>query len=161
MQHIFLGADHRGFELKNQLRDWLKEQKYSVVDLGADALKSDDDYPEYALNVAQAVAEDPDNRRGIVLCGSGVGVAVMANKVPGIRAALVHDPALIEAAQRDDNLNVLALGASFISFEQAKDVISAWLKTHFSGEERHQRRINKIASYENDQEHAHACNCHS
>ncbi len=146
--NIYLAADHNGFELKNQLVEWLKTEGHSVNDLGPTALDPTDDYPDFGIQVAQQVSQDPKGRFGILLCGSGVGMAVVADKVPGIRAALIHDTEIAKAAQRDDDINVLALGADYISFDQAKEVINAWLHTPFSGEERHRRRITKIAEYE-------------
>lgn len=142
---IFLGADHRGFALKNELAAWLKGEGYTVEDLGAAEYVADDDYPDYGFAVGKAVAESPRERRGIVVCGSGVGIAVAANKVPGIRAALMHDPAIAAASRNDDDTNVLALGADYLNLETAKEVAMRWLATPFSGEARHQRRINKLA----------------
>ena len=146
--NIYIAADHNGYQMKNELVEWLQNQKHEVTDFGADEFDKGDDYPDFGIKVAKAVAEDPDNRYGIVLCGSGVGMAVVADKVPGIRAALIHDPAIAEAGQRDDNINVLALGADYINIERAQEVITSWLNTPFSGEERHERRIQKITDYE-------------
>jgi RpiB/LacA/LacB family sugar-phosphate isomerase len=146
--NIYIGADHRGFALKNDLMAWLTAEGHTINDVGAPTLVPDDDYPDFALAVARAVAEAPQNRRGIALCGSGVGAAVAANKVPGIRAALLHDPAIAAAARNDDDTNVLALGADYVTLENAKEIVARWLATPFSGEERHQRRLNKIVSYE-------------
>lgn len=145
---IYIAADHNGFEMKNEIADWLRNQKHDVTDFGADEFDKGDDYPDYGIKVAEAVAKDPDNRYGVLVCGSGVGMAVIADKVPGIRAALVHDPKIAEAAQRDDDINVLALGADYIDANRAQDVILHWLNTPFSGEERHERRIQKISDYE-------------
>src|SRR5688572_10419843 len=115
--NIYIAADHRGFVLKNELAAWLTREGHTVNDLGAATLNKDDDYPDFAVAVARAVAEAPHNRRGIALCGSGVGVAVVANKVAGIRAALIHDPAIAAAARADDDTNVLALGADYVTLE--------------------------------------------
>lgn len=145
---IYLGADHRGLKLKNALREWLVGEGHTVEDLGAEELHEDDDYPDFGIAVARAVGEKPTERLGIVVCGSGVGMAVVAGKVPGVRAGLIHDPLIAEAARRDDNTNVLALGADFISVENAKEVVQAWLNTAFSRQPRHQRRIDKISQYE-------------
>jgi len=147
---IYLAADHRGFELKNQLAAWLKDEGHTVTDVGAREYTDDDDYPDYGLAAAQAVAEAPAERRGIAICGSGVGMAVAANKVPGVRAALMHDPAIAAASRTDDDTNVLALGSDYISLDDAKAVVTAWLATSFSGAERHQRRLQAIARYENE-----------
>lgn len=150
---IFIGADHNGFDMKEQLKTWLSEEGHSVQDVGATSFEKADDYPDFGLAVAQEVGKDPKNNFGILLCGSGVGMAVAANKVPGIRSAMIHDPAIATAAQRDDDINVLALGADYIDFETAKQVITNWLSTPFSSEERHVRRIGKISSYESSRGH--------
>jgi ribose 5-phosphate isomerase B len=146
---IFIGADHRGFELKNILRDWLRKEGHEVVDLGAEEYDKDDDYPDFGIKVAQSVADNPGDSFGIVICGSGVGMAVVADKVKGVRAGMIHDPEIARASRRDDDINVLALGADFIDGDMAKDIVGAWLDTDFSGEERHVRRIGKISGYEN------------
>lgn len=145
---IYIAADHNGFAMKEDLKTWLQGKGYEVRDMGAEDFDADDDYPDYGIRVAEAVAENPEERFGVVLCGSGVGMAVVADKVAGIRAALIHDQEIAQAAQRDDDINVLALGASYISLDTAKEVIMAWLTTPFSGAERHERRISKIAAYE-------------
>jgi ribose 5-phosphate isomerase B len=145
---IYIAADHRGYEMKNELAAWLQQEGHTVTDLGASELNKDDDYPEYGLAVAKAVAAAPAERRGIALCGSGAGMAVAANKVPGIRAALIHDPAIAAAARQDDDTNVLALGADYVTLDTAKEVIKLWLTTPFSAAPRHQRRIDQIQDYE-------------
>lgn len=145
---IYIAADHNGFALKKTLSQWLQESGYQVIDSGPEQYIAYDDYPDYGIAAAKEIAEDTHNRRGILLCGSGAGMAVVANKVPGIRAALIHDPDIARAAQRDDDINVLTLGAMFITEDDAKAVINAWLETIFSGEERHVRRINKIKRFE-------------
>lgn len=147
---IVIGADHKGFELKQELAAWLKEMGHSVVDLGAHELVDDDDYPDFAISVSEHVAEKPQERRGVLVCGSGVGVAVTANKTKGIRAALIHDPDIARAAMRDDDINVLALGAQYIAPNKAKEVVKAWLETPFSQEDRHKRRLEKITNYESE-----------
>lgn len=148
--HVIIGADHRGFKLKSELKDWLTGQGHEVEDVGPEAYDKRDDYPDFALKVAEKVAlrQAQGKRLGIVVCGSGVGMAVAANKVPGIRAGLVHDPAMARVAREHDDLNVLALGSDFISVDQAKEVVKTWLETKYSGEERHTRRIKKIEEYE-------------
>jgi len=145
---IFIGADHQGFELKNILRDWLTEQGHTVTDFGPEKIDTNDDYPDYGLRVAEAVAQKPNERLGILICASGVGMAVAADKVKGVRAGLIHHPLIARAARADDNINVLALGAQYISADEAKEVVKAWLETPFSGAERHQRRLDKIQHYE-------------
>lgn len=153
--HVYITADHNGFELKNILRDWLVGEGHEVTDLGPDEFEKTDDYPDYGVKLAKSIAEDPANNFGIAVCGSGVGMAVVANKINGVRAGLIHDPVIAKAARSDDDINVLALGAQYISEEQAKQVVTAWLNAKFSGEERHTRRINKVKQYE----HEHGCPC--
>lgn len=148
---IYIGADHNGFDLKNELKTWLEEKGHTVVDVGASDFEKADDYPDFGYEVAKEVAKNPETKKGILVCGSGVGMAVVANKVPNIRAALIHDPDVARAAQRDDDINVVALGASYVSPNKAKEVLDAWLTTSFSQEERHKRRLDKIAGIE--QEH--------
>jgi ribose 5-phosphate isomerase B len=145
---IHIGADHNGFELKNELKKWLEAKGHTVVDAGPTEFDKGDDYPDFGYEVAKAVGAQPDKRRGIAICGSGVGMSVVADKVKGVRAALIHDPDIARAAQRDDDINVLALGSQYISPNKAKEVVEAWLSTSFSGEERHKRRIGKISEYE-------------
>lgn len=146
---IFIGADHRGFELKGIVKEWLEEQGHSVTDMGANKFKKNDDYPDYALAVSEEVAKEPEGRRGIVFCGSGAGVSIAANKVKGIRAAQARDAEIATVARADDKTNVLAIPADYIEEREAINVVRAWLATDFSGEDRHQRRIDKITEYEN------------
>lgn len=146
---LFIASDHQGFELKNTLRNWMIKEGYSVTDFGPETVDPEDDYPDYGIKVATAVAENPKKRLGIVICASGVGMAVAADKVKGVRAGLIHHPLIAKAAREDDDINVLALGAKFISVSEAIEVVKAWLETPFSGAERHIRRIAKISEYEN------------
>ena len=172
---IYLGADHAGFELKEKIKKFLgyHYEKYKVVDFGALAYDEKDDYPDFVRPVAQAVANDPEQSRGIIIGGSGQGEAMCANRVAGVRAAVYYGPvchpeALAEGSQavndRDssppaadqndmniiklsrehNNANVLSLGARFLSDEDALKVVQLWLDTAFSGEERHARRLAKF-----------------
>jgi ribose 5-phosphate isomerase B len=140
---IYIGADHRGFELKNKLVDFLRDQKYEVIDKGNTVYDKDDDYPVFAGAVARAVAQDP-GARGIVVCGSGVGVDIVANKVSGIRSGLCETPEQAIAARRDDDINVLALAADFISEKTARAIAQAYAQTSFESNQRHLRRVDKI-----------------
>ena len=144
--NIYIGADHRAFDLKEQLVAWLVQQGREVEDLNKNN-NPDDDYPDVAKSVAEKVGENTDNF-GILLCGSGAGVSVAANKVKGVRSALMHNPNQVEIARADDDINVLALGADFITLEEAKKAISVFLATPFSGEARHVRRLEKISQLE-------------
>ena len=142
--NIYLGADHRGFKLKQQLADYLKQSLHSVFDLGNDHYDANDDYPDYAILVAQKVSSDPENSVGIVFCGSGVGVDVAANKFKYVRSALAFNSDQAFISRNDDNTNILSLPADFLDFEEAKKIVNIWLQTPFSGGERHKRRIKKI-----------------
>ena len=144
---VALGADHGGFPLKTELAPWLKSQGYEVLDLGAYLLDPIDDYPDFADATAQAVASG-QAERGILICGSGVGASVAANKVPGVRASVCHDIYSAHQGVEHDELNVLCLGARIIGIELAKDLVTAFLTARFTGEERHHRRLNKVAAIE-------------
>lgn len=145
---IYIGADHRGFTLKEQLKIWLQEKGYSVTDVGAASLNPDDDYPPYGFKVAELVAQAPDSRRGIVLCGSGAGITIAANKVAGIRAAVGHDPVDTGSSRHDDNTNVLGLAADYLTLRQAQTLVLTFLQVEFSPAPRYQRRVDQIAHYE-------------
>lgn len=146
---IYIGADHRGFNLKEKLKSFLINKGYTVIDKGNDVYDESDDYPDFAALVAQEVAQDPDNRRGILICGSGIGMDIVANKFPLIRSAAVSNPDQSFSSRNDVNANVLCLAADFLEEEEAKKILSVWLQTPFSGEERHKRRIRKISEIEN------------
>ncbi len=145
---IYIGADHRGYKLKEALKIYLKELNYAWEDSGAKELIPDDDYPDYTLVVAKKVAENPDENRGILICGSGVGVDIVANKIRNIRSALCFDVKQAQMSRNDDNANVLSLSADFISESLAKEIVKIWLETPFSGLEHHTRRIEKIKEIE-------------
>ena len=144
---IAIGADHGGFPLKEELADILRQAGHEVEDLGAHQYDSQDDYPDFAFAVARAVV-DGQAQRGIVVCGSGVGASVAANKVKGARAALCHDTYSARQGVDHDDLNVLCLGGHVVGIELAKDITKAYLEAEFSGEERHQRRLSKIIAAE-------------
>ena len=145
---IFIGADHRGFELKEKLKQFLSNKGYTVMDKGNDHYDETDDYPDFASLVAQEVAEDPDNRRGILICGSGVGIDVVANKFSRVRSALANNSDQAFSSRNDVDANVLCLAADFLDEEEAKKILSVWLQTPFSKEERHKRRLRKISEIE-------------
>lgn len=140
---IYLGADHRGFKLKEELKKFLEKKEYRVVDLGNHRLDEGDDYPDFAAAVAKKVSGDPASR-GIVLCGSGVGVDVVSNRFKGVRSALVFSVKQAIMSRTDDDTNVLSLAADFMTKRQARKITEVWLRTAFSGAERHRRRIDKI-----------------
>ena len=146
---IAIGCDHAGFPLKGHVGEQVRAAQHEVIDCGATTLIPGDDYPDYALAVAEAVRSGRA-QRGIVVCGSGVGVSVAANKIPGIRAAMCHDTFSARQGVEDDAMNVLCLGARVIGPETASEVIRAYLKAEFSGAERHQRRLDKVKKIEAD-----------
>ncbi len=146
-EDVALAADNAGFLLKTELLAWLKAQGYQVLDVGAFSVDPDDDYPDYAEAIAGAVASGKA-WRGILICGSGVGACVAANKVPGIRACLCHDIYSAHQGVEHDNINILCLGARIVGIELAKDLAIAFLNARFTGEERHRRRLDKVAAIE-------------
>jgi len=139
---VALGADHGGYSLKNELLSRLQGQ-YDILDLGAHKYDPDDDYPDFAEAVAKAVASGKAER-GILVCGSGVGACIAANKVPGARACLCHDTYSAHQGVEHDDMNVLCLGARVIGIELAAELTEAFLKARFSGEKRHSRRLQKV-----------------
>lgn len=139
---IVIGADHAGFPLKEELLPFLRQSGHTVLDVGTFSTEPVD-YPDYAEAVALAV-RDGRAERGILICGSGVGASVAANKIPGIRAGLCHDVYSAHQGVEDDNMDVLALGARVIGSMLAQDLVSAYLKARFSGAERHRRRLEKV-----------------
>lgn len=147
MRRVVLGADHGGFSLKTELLTWLQGQGYEVLDLGAHTLDPADDYPDFSVAVAQAVASGKA-QRGIIICGSGVGACIVANKVVGIRAGLCHDTYSARQGVEHDDINVLCLGGRVISMELAKELATAFLGARFSGAERHRRRLQKLLAVE-------------
>lgn len=142
---IALGADHAGFQLKEALKGWLIEQGYQVVDYGTHSAESVD-YPDYAAQVAEAVA-DQKVEGGVLICGTGIGMAIAANKVPGVRAALCSDLYTARMSREHNDANVLALGGRLMGPEMAVDILRMWLETDFA-EGRHRRRLDKIGDLE-------------
>lgn len=175
---IYLGADHRGYELKEKTKQWLAELGYEHEDCGAFEYNKDDDYPDFISKVAAKVSEDSENSKGIILGASGQGEAIVANKFKGVRAVVFYGPVyvlkgfknwiaalaghagivegiynerlkeVIKLSREHNNANILSLGASFLNDSAAKYFIKLWLETEFSGEERHIRRIDKIKELE-------------
>lgn len=146
MLRLALGADHGGFTLKNELVTRLRAA-FAVIDLGAHRFEPDDDYPDYAALVAGTVALG-QAERGILICGSGVGAGIAANKVPGVRAGVCHDTYSARQGVEHDDMNVLCLGARVIGIELAYELALAFLNARFSGEERHYRRLEKVLDIE-------------
>ena len=142
---IALGADHGGYELKEQLKGYLRDWGYTVLDLGTDSTTAVD-YPDFAEAVANAVARG-DAWRGIVIDSAGIGSSIAANKVPGVRAALCYDRATARNSREHNDANLLSLGARMIAAETAREILAVWLETPFAGG-RHQRRVDKIRAIE-------------
>jgi ribose 5-phosphate isomerase B len=163
---IYLGADHAGYELKENIKSFLLEKKYEIEDCGAFKLDRNDDYPDFISKASEKVSNGPENSRGIIVGGSGQGEMILANKFKNVRCVLFYSLAVpasaIDAAgaQSNDpyeiikltrihnNANIISLGARFIKPEEAINAISLWLETPFSNEDRHVRRINKIKKIE-------------
>lgn len=142
---IVIGSDHRGFSLKSYLKDWFASKGYEVEDLGTDNLTTSD-YPDYAISVARAISKNEGNL-GILICGTGIGMSIAANKVNGIRAARVCSAKDAEMSKRHNNSNVLCIGADLVDELMAQRMITAWLEASFEGD-RHQRRLSKISDFE-------------
>ena len=145
---IYLGSDHGGFEFKEEIKKYLLEKGIQVEDIGASSLNPEDDYPDFIIPVASKVASNSGSL-GIILGRSGNGEAIAANKVKGIRAALCLNEEMAKKAKEHNNANILSLGGDYISVEEAKKVVQAFLDTPFPGDERHVRRIKKIEDIEN------------
>ncbi len=146
---IYLGADHRGFELKEKIKEYLVSKQIVFDDLGNIAYDEKDDYPDYAYAVAKKVAGDNEGL-GILICGSGVGVDVVANKIKGIRSGLIFSEKQAKAARADDDVNVVSLPVDFLSEGEALKIVEVCLETGFSNEERFVRRLEKIKEIENE-----------
>ena len=142
---IFIGADHNGFELKTKLADYLERGGYEVVDCGDETLHPDDDFPQFASQVIAGMVNDPSyDVRGLLICGSGQGMCMAANRFKGIRAALGYDQESVRSARNDDDSNVLALPSHALTFEKAVDITTTWLMTPFAGAPRFKRRIQQM-----------------
>jgi ribose 5-phosphate isomerase B len=145
---VGLAADHGGFALKQALAEQLQNSGFAIVDFGAFDLDSGDDYPDFVIPLAQAVAEGQVDR-GLALCGSGVGASVAASKVAGVRAALIHDIFSAHQGVEDDDMNILCLGGKVIGPSLAIELVKGFLAARFSGLPRHRRRLSKVAALEN------------
>lgn len=146
---VYIGADHRGFSLKEKIKTSLQEKNIPFEDLGNVVLDPTDDYPEFAQKVAQHVAQK-QNSLGIVACGSGVGVDVTANKIDGIRSALITNAEQITQARQDDNVNVMALAADFFAERDLESTLTAFLNTPYDPSEKHTRRLEEIEKIEHE-----------
>lgn len=146
---IYIGSDHRGFELRKQIIDFLNTKNLEVIDCGNIVYDTDDDYPDYASEVARRVVEDEDSL-GIVICGTGVGVNIAANKIAGARSALLDSIETVAIARAHNHINVLALSA-LLNIDLMPDIISTFIETEPSYQDRHIRRLAKITDLENKQ----------
>ena len=145
---IYIGADHRGFELKERIKLFLSDKGYQVADLGNDHYDESDDYPDFAEAVAKKVSLNYENARGVLVCGSGVGVDVVANKFPNVRSALVMNSDQAYDARNDDDANVISLAASYLKPEEAEKIVLTWVGTPFADEDKFRRRLGKIRNLE-------------
>jgi ribose 5-phosphate isomerase B len=155
MMRIGIAADHGGFELKNRLAEELRKANYEVTDFGAYEFMPGDDYPDFVVPLAEAVAHG-DVDRGIALCGSGIGAGIAANKVCGVRAGVIHDHFTARQGVEDDNVNLICIGGRTVGPTVAWDLVQTFLSADFSGAERHRRRLTKVAALENAPAEAHA-----
>jgi ribose 5-phosphate isomerase B len=144
---IGLASDHGGFELKVYLAEMLRLANYQVIDYGSSGPAPDDDYPDFVVPMARAIAEGLIDR-GVAICGSGVGACVIANKVAGVRACVIHDSFSAHQGVEDDDLNMICLGGLVVGKALAWDLVSRFLAARFSGADRHRRRLAKVALLE-------------
>ena len=145
---VFLGADHGGFAAKEKIKKLFSEWGYEFEDLGAHTVDSGDDYPDYGFAVAKKVSENPEEHRGILFCRSGVGMDIVANKVRGVHSAQVFNEDMARISREKNNTSVLSIATDYLSGAQIESIVKTWLKTPFSGEERHVRRLKKIRDLE-------------
>jgi ribose 5-phosphate isomerase B len=142
-----LAGDHGGFTLKEEIKQWLTETGHEVIDFGATSLNPTDDYPDFVLTLANAVAKG-EVKFGVAICGSGVGASIAANKVAGVRAALIHDSFSAHQGVEDDDMNLICLGGRVIGIKIAEELITAFLNAKYIGAERHRRRLAKVTALE-------------
>lgn len=145
---VGIATDHGGFALKQELMTHLREAGYEVIDFGAHHLDTTDDYPDFVVPLAQAVAAGEVDR-GVAICGSGVGASVCANKIHGVRAALIHDHFSARQGVEDDHMNIICMGGRTVGPAVAEDLVDTFLAAEFSGAERHLRRLSKVATLDN------------
>jgi ribose 5-phosphate isomerase B len=144
---IILGADHGGFELKEQIKNILLNEGYEIEDAGNLIYDAKDDYPDFAIAVAKKIANN-EAEKGIIICGSGVGASIAANKIKGVRACVCHDTYSAKQGVTHDNMNVLCLGGRIVGVEVAKELALGFAGSVFSNEERHKRRLAKVLALE-------------
>ena len=146
---VILASDHAGFPLKDAIKSYLStKENFEIIDRGCDSADESVDYPDFVKDLCSEVSKNKNNK-GVVVCGSGIGISIAANKIKGIRCALLHDQLGAKLSREHNDSNVMSLGAGFLGKELAKNIVDTFLNTEFSGEERHQRRIDKITQLEN------------
>jgi ribose 5-phosphate isomerase B len=145
---LYIGADHRGFKLKESLKEFLARKRLRFLDLGNTHYHKTDDYTDIGYIVAKKVGEKPNTNQGILICGSGIGICIVANKVKGVRAGLAVLPKLAKKGKEDDDMNVLCLASDLHNLAEAKKIISVWLKAKFKKEKRYVRRVKEIEKIE-------------
>jgi ribose 5-phosphate isomerase B len=144
---VYVGSDHAGFELKSAILKHLADSGHDVIDCGPATYQPEDDYPPYCIDTATRTVSDPGSL-GIVIGGSGNGEQIAANKVKGVRAALAYNPETAQLARLHNNANVVGIGARMHTASEALDLVDTFVSTSFSGDARHQRRIDELAAYE-------------
>lgn len=146
---IYLGADHRGYNLKEGIKKFLNQEKIKFKDLGNLEYDENDDYPDFAAKVAEKVFSNPKKDKGVLICGTGIGASIVANKFKAIRAGLCLSSYMAKRAVEEDDINILCLAADITDLITAEKIIKVWLKAKFKNEERYKRRIIKIQEIEN------------
>ena len=144
---IFIGADHRGYRLKEKLAKWLFENSFEFEDMGAESFEKDDDYTEYAEKTASMVVDNKGSK-GVLICGSGVGVDIVANKFDGIRASIGKSAGQVKKGREDDDMNILVIASDFTGEKESLEMVKTFLGSKFLGKARHKRRLSEIAKIE-------------
>ena len=147
---IYLGADHRGFQLKESLKAFLKDRGYETVDMGNTSYDKSDDYPDFASAVARKISAAPRESRGILACGSGAGADIVANKFPNVRSVLAISSDQVYDARHDDDVNIVSFSADFTDAPSAEKILLTFLETPWSGEEKNRRRLQKLTGIEGE-----------
>jgi len=142
---IYLGADHRGYNLKEELKKFLEQKKVKFQDLGNLEYDEEDDYPDFAKKVAEKISSNSKKDKGILICGTGIGMSIVANKFKEVRAGICLSGYMAKRAVEEDNINILCLAADITDTGTSEKIIKEWLKAKFKNEERHKRRLEKIA----------------
>lgn len=147
---ILLASDHAGFELKNKIFSFLKEESFDVEDMGAHIFDDKDNYPEIMIPVAMRILHDPENTKAVIFGKSGQGEAMVVNRFPGIRAVVYYgkNPEILKLSREHNDANILSIGAGFVEIDEAREAVRLWISTTFSGDERHVKRIEMLDNIE-------------